>query len=123
MVYNLNLSWSAIVLLVVFCCMKVGIHDSLQYKSANSILNLEQRLYYLLLGKSLLLTPWCPANRLEWYKVYTLFAHTSSMVNTVVSLSGLDTILNNNESNSINFSASTSILFIADLLLGNLFWA
>ena len=44
------------------------------------------------------------------------------MANTAVSLSGVNTILNNNKSNSIYFSANASIFFIADLLLGNLFW-
>ena len=45
------------------------------------------------------------------------------MANTAVSFSRLDTILNNNEFNSMCFSASTWIFFIADLLLGNVFWA
>ena len=45
------------------------------------------------------------------------------MANTAVSLSGVDTILNNNEYNYIYISASASIFFIAVSLLGNLFWA
>ena len=45
------------------------------------------------------------------------------MANTTVSVSGLDTILNNNKSKRTYFSASASIFLIADLLLGNLFWA
>ena len=45
------------------------------------------------------------------------------MANTTVTFSGLDSILNNNESKNMYFSASASIFLIADLLLGNLFWA
>ena len=45
------------------------------------------------------------------------------MANTVASLSGFVTILNNNESNNIYFSVSASISLIAVLLLGNLFLA
>ena len=51
--------------------------------------------------KYVFITPWCPVNGLEWYKVIILSAHTSSMANTVASLSGFDTILNNNESSNI----------------------
>ena len=67
--------------------------------------------------------PWCPANKLEWYKVIILSAHISSIANTAVSLSVVDVILNNNESNNIYFSAKASILLIAALELGSLFWA
>ena len=45
------------------------------------------------------------------------------MANTAASLSGFDSILNNNESNNIYFSARASIFLIAILLLGYLFWA
>ena len=45
------------------------------------------------------------------------------MANTAVSFSGLDTILNNSESNNMYFSARASISVIANLVLGNLFWA
>ena len=45
------------------------------------------------------------------------------MANTAVSFSGLDTILNNNESNNMYFSARVSIYFIANVVLGNLIWA
>ena len=48
--------------------------------------------------------------------------HTSDIANTAVSFSRLDTILNNNESNSMYFSARVSIFLIADLALGHLFW-
>ena len=42
-------------------------------------------------------TPWCPANRLEWYRVMILSAHVSGTARTGVSFSGV--ILNNRESN------------------------
>ena len=45
------------------------------------------------------------------------------MANATVSFSGLDTILNNSESNNMYFSARASIFLIAGLVLGNLFWA
>ena len=38
----------------------------------------------------------------------------SSIANTAVSFSGLDIILNNNESNSIYFAARVSVFPIAD---------
>ena len=60
----------------------------------------------LLIVKCLFITPWCPANKLEWYKVIILSANTSGIANTVTSLLGLDTILNNNKSSDIYFSAS-----------------
>ena len=44
-----------------------------------------------------------PTNKLEWYRVIILSAHTSHMANTVASLSGFDTVLNNNKSSSIYF--------------------
>ena len=47
--------------------------------------------------------------------------HVCSMANTAVSLSEVVDILNNKESISIYFSASTSIFLIAALELGNLF--
>ena len=52
-----------------------------------------------------------------------LSTHTSGIANTAVSFYGLDTSLNNNESNRMYFSARASIILIADLALGNLFWA
>ena len=60
-------------------------------------------------------------NKHEWYRVIILSAHTSGMANTVASLLGFDTILNNNESSSIYFYSSTLTFLIAVLLLGNLF--
>ena len=33
------------------------------------------------------ITPWCPANRLEWYCVIILFAHISGIANIAVSFS------------------------------------
>ena len=56
-------------------------------------------------------------NKLDWYKVIILSANTSGMANTVASLPGFDTILNNNESSSIYFSASALTFLIAVLLL------
>ena len=41
------------------------------------------------------------------------------MTNTAASLSRFDTLLNNNESSNMYFSASMSIFLIAALLLGN----
>ena len=48
--------------------------------------------------------------------------HISGIANNAVSFSELDIILNNNESNSMYFSAMASTFPIADLALGNLFW-
>ena len=70
-----------------------------------------------------LIMPWCPAKKLEWYKAIILSMHVSGMANTMVSLSGVVDILNSKESNNIYFSASISIFLIAALELGNLFWA
>ena len=67
--------------------------------------------------------PWCPANRLAWYNIMILSAHTSGMANSAVSLSGVVTNLNSRTSNKIKLSAKVSTLHIAPILLGNLFWA
>ena len=69
------------------------------------------------------MTPWCPANRLEWYSVIILSMHISGIASNAVSFSGVVTILDNNESNSIYFSAKIPTFWIAVLLLGTLFWA
>ena len=53
--------------------------------------------------KYILITPWCPANRVEWYRITILSLHTSGMANTASSLPGFETILNNNESSNIYF--------------------
>ena len=63
------------------------------------------------------MTPWCPANKQEWYKVIILSAHTSGTANTAVSLSGV--ILNNSESNKMYHSANVSTLLIAAWKLCN----
>ena len=55
----------------------------------------------LLIVKHVFMTPWCPANRLEWYRVMILSAHVSGTARTAVSFSGV--ILNNRESNRITF--------------------
>ena len=40
--------------------------------------------------------PWCPANKPEWYSAIILSTHISGIASTTDSLSGIDTILNNN---------------------------
>ena len=65
------------------------------------------------------MTPWCPANKLEWYKVIILLAHISGTARTAVSFSGV--ILNNSESNRMYLSANVSTFLIAALEVGNLF--
>ena len=65
--------------------------------------------------------PWCPANKLEWYKVIILSAHISGTARTAVSFSGV--ILNNSESNRMHISANISTFLIAALEVGNLFCA
>ena len=50
-----------------------------------------------LIVKYVLMTPWCPANKLKWYKVIILSVNISGTVRTAVSFSGV--ILNNSESN------------------------
>ena len=47
----------------------------------------------------------------------------SGIANTAVSLSGVDIILNSNESSNVYFSAKASTLPIADLVLRHLFLA
>ena len=59
------------------------------------------------------MTLWCPANRLEWYRVIILSAQFSGTAKTTNSLSGV--ILNNSESNSIYLSANVSTFLIAAL--------
>ena len=58
------------------------------------------------------ITPWWPANELEWYKAIIWSTHTSGMSNTALSFSTFN--MNSNESN-------ISILHIAPFKLGNLF--
>ena len=67
------------------------------------------------------MTPWCPENKLEWYRFIILTAHTSGTARTAVSFSGI--ILNNGESNKLYHSANASTFLIAALELGNLFCA
>ena len=69
------------------------------------------------------ITPWCPANKLEWYRVIILSAHISGIAKWAVSLPGIGVNLNSRESNKIYFFASISTLFIAAFLLSNLFCA
>ena len=66
----------------------------------------------LLIVKYVFMTPWCPANRLEWYRVMILSVHVSFSV----------VILNNKESNRMYLSANISTFLIAALEVGNLFY-
>ena len=68
-----------------------------------------------------LLCPDVLQNRLAWHRIIILSVHISGMANTPVSLSGVNVILNNNESNSIYFSSNISTFLIAALELGSLF--
>ena len=49
------------------------------------------------------MTPWCPVNKFEWYKVIILSAHISGIANNAVSLPGIVVNLNSKESNIIYF--------------------
>ena len=69
-----------------------------------------------------LITPWCPMNKLEWYKAMILSAHISGMANTATSFSGVTIILNNIKSNNIYFSANASTFLISTLELGKMLW-
>ena len=62
------------------------------------------------------MTPWCPANKLEWYTAIILPAHTSG-----TALFFSEIILNSYESNKMYYSANVSTLLTAALELGNLF--
>ena len=72
-----------------------------------------------LMVKYVFTTPWCPMNKLEWYRVIILSMHVSGTARTAVSFSGV--ILNNSQSSRIYFSASVSILLITNLEEGSLF--
>ena len=72
-----------------------------------------------LIVKYVFMTPWCPANRLEWYRVMILSVHVSGTAKTAVSSSGV--ILNIRESNRMYLSANVSTFLIAALEVGNLF--
>ena len=67
------------------------------------------------------MTPWCPANKLEWHRDIILSVQFSGIANTAVSFSGVGVILNNSESNKMYHSANLSTFIIAALKLGNLF--
>ena len=72
-----------------------------------------------LIVKYVFITPWCPVNRLVWYRVMILSMHVSGTTRTAVFFSGLT--LNNKESNRIYFSSSVYTLLIAILEKGSLF--
>ena len=74
----------------------------------------------LLIVKYVFMIPWCPANKLELYKVMILSAQVSQTARTAVSFSGM--ILNNSESNRIYLSVNISTFLIAVLEVGNLFY-
>ena len=65
------------------------------------------------------MTPWCPANKLEWYKAMILSVHILGTARIANSFSGL--ILNNSESNRMYLSANVSTFLIDALEVGNLF--
>ena len=69
--------------------------------------------------KCVLMTPWCPTNKLEWYSAMILSTHVSGIVRTAASFSGV--ILNNNESSRMYYLLRASTFFIAALEDGNLF--
>ena len=65
------------------------------------------------------MTPWCPANRLEWYRIMILSVQISGTARTAVSLSGV--ILNNRDSSRMYLSANVSTFLIAALEVGHVF--
>ena len=67
----------------------------------NNVLNLVWKIY--LLKSNMSTTPSCSANRLEWYNMILLSAHTSGMANNAISFSDVVANLNNNESNNMYF--------------------
>ena len=71
--------------------------------------------------KYVFMTPWCPANKQEWYKVIILLACVSGTARTAVSFSGL--ILNKSASSRMYLSANISTFLIAALEVGYLFCA
>ena len=71
-----------------------------------------------LIAKHILITPWCPANKLELCRVMILSVHVSQIARTAVSSSGV--ILDNSESNRMYLSANISTFLIATLEVGNL---
>ena len=73
----------------------------------------------LLIVKYVLMTPWCPANKLELYKIMILSEHVFGTARTVISFSGV--ILNNSESNRMYLSANVSTVLIDALEVSNLF--
>ena len=72
-----------------------------------------------LIVKYVFMTPRCPANRLEWYRVMILSAYVSGITRAADSFFGV--ILNNRESNKIYLSVDIFTFLIAVLEVGNLF--
>ena len=69
-----------------------------------------------LIVKFLFISSWCPANKLDWYKVIILLAHDSGICSNDFSFLGVVISLNSNESNNEYFSANVSNFCIADLV-------
>ena len=65
------------------------------------------------------MTPLCPTNRLDRYRVMMLSVHVFGIARTADSFSGV--ILNKRESNRIHLSVNVSTFLIAALEMGNLF--
>ena len=72
--------------------------------------------HLLLIVKYVFMTPWCPTNRLEWYRVMILSTHVSGTAGNTVSFSGL--ILNNRKTNRMYLSANVCTFLIAALEMG-----
>ena len=71
--------------------------------------------------KCVLITPWCPTNRLEWYTEIISSAHVSGIANNAVSFLDVVTSFSTNKSNKMYLSAKVSFFLVATLVLGNLF--
>ena len=69
--------------------------------------------------KYVLMTTWCPVNKLEWYKVIILPVQLPGTARTAISFSGV--ILNNSESNRMYLSANVATFLTAALEVGHLF--
>ena len=72
----------------------------------------------LLIVKYVFMTPWCPANELEWCRVMILSVHVSGTARTAVSFCGV--IINNSESNRMYHSANISTFLILIYFVTNI---
>ena len=73
--------------------------------------------------KYVLMTPWCCPKILEWYNVMILSTQCSGIAKTAYSFLDIVVILNNNESSNKYLSANVSVLLLAALEYGILFYA